>query len=441
VRQSFFRWRKMLMARGYNEDQGTMRSGIVLFVFFLIVLCQLSMLKFVLGIEGIASIVNSLMLLGFSILGLRNIVMGVFARNVWGAYLFPGILVFGGFLLNISLNLIDNPHVANYLGLIIPWAAFLAVPFFIRDLVETEKIWRFFYRFMLFVSIIGLLEYVLIFNNILSLRVLNTPYGNFLTGGISVFLMPADGLPHHRMHSIFPEPGTYAMYLLAAIMYALVNKKYFGLLVFAIAFFLTDSLGGYISLILLMLLFVFIKVRRTRFSLGVTMIPVFILAIGLVGYVAPYLSETYSNKGESAEVREGNFADVIEKLPSLMLDEPMGMTLAEESISNSAHNKYLGSNFAPGTAYTMGGDFAFLGYSAVIITCLWVSFVSLRNGSADFDQQIVFPVLLIAFPFVFQRLTIMDSATFAFLFAPSIIRYLRRKRSVTRSTSALVNLE
>lgn len=412
------------------RDDGTvtMRSGVVLMFFMVVLLFQLSMIKYVFGLTGIASMVNALMLLGLSILGIKNVVSGAFSMDVWKGYLLPGALVFGGFFLNISLNLISNVGVAGYLGLMIPWAAYLSVPFFIRTVADTEMIWRFFYRFMLIVSAIGLMEYVLIFNNILPLRVIETPFGSFLTGGVSIFLMPEYGIPHPRMHDVFPEPGTYAMYLLLVIMYALVNKKYFGLAIFAVAFVLSDSLGGYISLILLLLLYAFVRVRRTRFSIGVSMIPLLFMAVGLIGFVAPYLSETYSTKGESADVREKNFSDAIEELPSLLVNQPLGMTLAADTMSNTSDEMYLGSNFAPGTAYTIGGDLAFLGYSLVVMCSLFVALTSFKKGGVSFDQQVVFPTLIAVMPFVFQRATVMDSAAFAFLFAPSIIRYLQSVR-------------
>lgn len=419
-----------------NPVSVTMRSGTVLTFFLMALLFQLSMVKYVFDLTGVASLVNTLMLLGLSILGVKNVVSGAYPMEVWKGYLLPGVLVFGGFFLNISLNLIQNFGAASYLGLMIPWAAYLSVPFFIRTVTDTEVIWRFFYRFMLLITVVGLMEYVLIFNNILPIRILTTPFGDFMTGGLSVFFMSEYGIPHYRMHSIFPEPGTYAMYQLLVIMYALVNKKYLGFAVFAVSFVLTDSLGGYISLVLLVLLYAFVKVRNTRLSLGVGMIPVFLLAVGLVAYVAPNLSGTYETKGDSAEEREKNFSNVIEKLPSLLINEPLGATLAEYSLSNTDDEKYLGSNFALGTAYTIGGDFAFLGYFLVVIFCLKAALGSLKKGAGNFDQQVVFPTLIAVAPFIFQRTTVMDSATFAFLFAPSIIRYfqsvaVKRQRQIT----------
>lgn len=410
------------------ESVTTMRSGIVLTLFALVVVFQLSMIKYTLGIGGVATAVNSLMLLGLSAIALRNIAGGAFTRSVWGGYLLPGLLVFGGFLLNISLNLISNANVASYFGLLIPWAAYLSVPFFIRNINDTEAIWRFFYRFMLIVSAIGLLEYTMTFSGVLPLRIIETPLGDFATGGLSVFFMPKDGLPHYRMHGIFPEPGTNAMYLLLAIMYALIYKKYIGLIVFAVAFILSDSLGGYISLLLLALCYIFAKIRRLKWSIGVTMIPIVILATGLAINVAPHFSETYSNKGDSAGEREQNFSNVINNLPTLLLDKPLGMALAEGTLSETSDKQYLGSNFTPGTAYTIGGDFAFLGYSLAVILCLVIPLASLRKKMGDIDQQVVFPTLLALLPFVFQRSTVMDSAAFAFLFAPSIIRFLQSKR-------------
>lgn len=426
---------------GINLKSGEKSSmpGILL-LFSLVLVFQLSIVKYTLDLGGPATIVNSLMLFGFSIIALRNIISQSFFPGVWGFYLFPGALVYTGYLLNIGMNAMANTQVASSLGLLIPWAAYLAVPFFIGNVSDTEIIWRFFYRSMILITAMGLLEYLLVFSGMVPLRTIETPLGIFVSGRLSILHMLEDGTAYSRFYAIFPEPGTFAMYLLPVLMYALVYKKYMGLLLFATALFLTESLGGFISLILLVLLYVFIRVRNSRFSLGVTVIPVLILAVGLVGYVSTGLSEAYRSKNISAEVREDNATNVIEKFPALILKYPFGMTLAEGSQSNIVNDDYFGSNFALGNALVLGGFFSLIGYFMVLGSCLAVSLASLTKRISGFDQQVVFPSLLALLPFIFQRTTVMDSATYAFLFAPSVIRSLQRKPGQCGSPEIVKNL-
>ena len=413
-----------------------MRSGIVLALFTMVLLFQLSMIKYVLGIGGVATVANSLMLLVLSIIAVKIIAGGAFSQSVWGFYLLPGALVFIGFFLNVSLNLVANLGVVSYFGLLIPWAAYLSVPFFIPRVIDSETVWRYFYRFMFVICVATFLESFLVASGILSLRIIETHLATFLSGGLTVLLMLKDETAHYRLYGIFPEPGTFAMYLLPVIMYALVYRKYLGLIVFAVALVLTDSLGGFMSLILLVLLYAFIRMRRAKLSFGVSIIPSVLLAVALIGFVASDFSKTYSSKGESAEVRESNFSDVITKMPLLLLNHPLGLTLAEGTLSDIDDKEYYGSSFALGTAHAIGGDLAFLGYLLVLVVCLVVSFASIRKGLDDIDHRVIFPSLLALLPFVVQRATVMDSAAFAFLFAPSIVRHLQVSRA--RSEAATI---
>lgn len=412
----------------FELPNGRMPYRLARGLLILILLFQLSMIKYVFGISILSTAVNLLMLILFSALAAISVGRRVFPMSVWGGYIIPGLLVYLGFLLNITLNLISDFGVVGYFGLLLPWAAYLSIPFLIRDAGDSQNIWRFFYRFMYVFSVIGVFEYFLVFGNILSPRTFDTPMGQFSTVGLSVLYTPLGGIPNYRMHGIFPEPGTLAMYLLPAFMYALAYKKYIALMVFSVSILLTNSLGGYISLAMLVMIYVFVKARNARFSFGITMIPVVILGAALAIYVVPIFSDIYASKGESAEVRESNFENVVGKIPLLIVNYPLGMKLAGQSMSDISGDEYYGSNFAPGVAHVIGGDLALLGYCMLLISCLIIPITSLRKRVISFDQLVVFPTLLALLPFVFQRATIMDSAAFAFMFSPSLIRHLQSLR-------------
>jgi hypothetical protein len=178
-------------------------------------------------------------------------------------------------------------------------------------------------------------------------------------------------------------------------------------------------------LVLLLLLYIFGKIRQSNFSMGIGVFTGVILATGIVGYFSADFMEAYVSKNQSAEVRENNVANVIGKLPELVISHPLGFELSGESMSNIDSNDYYGSNFALGNALTTGGLMSLLGYFMMLMACLVISLMSLASRTSDLDHQVVFPSLLVAFIFIFQRATVMDSAIFAFLFAPSIIRYLQ----------------
>jgi hypothetical protein len=150
-----------------------------------------------------------------------------------------------------------------------------------------------------------------------------------------------------------------------------------------------------------------------------------ILAVGFASYFSADFIEAYSSKNQSAEVRENNVANVIGKLPELVINHPLGFELSGESMSNIDSDDYFGSNFALGNALITGGLLSLLGYFMMLMSCLIISILSMARRISDLDHLVVFPSLLIALIFIFQRTTVMDSAIFAFLFAPSIIRYLQ----------------
>lgn len=407
------------------------REGGVLLLFSMVLLFQLSMVKYTLNLGNVATIINAMMLLGLSIMAMRNIVGSTFLPSIWGVYLIPGILVYLGYLQNISLSMTANVSAASCLGLVIPWAAYLSVPFLIRNTADSEAVWRFFYRIMLFICAIGVIEYFLTFEDVLPLRIIETPLGTFLSGGLTVFHMQEDQNPYYRFYAIFPEPGTFAMYLLPVIIYALVYKKYIGFALFAVSLYLTDSLGGEIGLLLLVLLYMFGKLRKSQLSIGVSVVTALILAAGLISFFSADLIEAYSSKNQSAEVRENNVVGVIENLPVLIVNHPLGFELNGESMSTIDSSDYFGSNFALGNALITGGLLSLLGYFMMLMSCLVISLISLVKRTSDLDHQVVFPSLLVAFIFIFQRATVMDSAIFAFLFAPSVIRYLKMARVQT----------
>ena len=391
----------------------------------IILLFQLGIIKYTLGLAEIATVLNAVLLAALSALAFKNVAGGRFTPKVWLAYLMPGILIYTGYLLNIGLSMTIEFNAVSSLGLLIPWAAYLAVPFWLVRRGDEQGIWKFFYQCMLVVCLIGLLEYALVFGGLLSTRLIETPLGNFVSGGISVFHALDDGSPHYRFYAIFPEPGTFAMYLLPVMLYALVFKKYAAAAVFLVSLALTDSLGGFAGFLMLFLFFIYGKLRQAKISIGTGLLAFAIIGISLAAILGPELYETYAMKGQSREVREEGMVNVIQNLPQLIVDHPLGFRMTGQSLSATESEDYFGSTFALGTALATGGGLSLLGYFLALLVCVAVSVHALSMKRGDLDYWVVFPSLLVMLIFIVQRATVLDSALFALLFAPSIIRSLQ----------------
>jgi len=214
------------------------------------------------------------------------------------------------------------------------------------------------------------------------------------------------------------------------ISFSLAKKKYIGLVVFIMGLYLSHSLGGMIGVAMIIPLLLFLSTNKRRMPL---VIPAFVLILSSSVIVISYMDVftlAYENKDLSRTVRTDNIRDTINNLPTMLINIPMGIKLAEGSISASKSEYYYGANFTPGNALQMGGISAFLGYLAVLFVSLVAAFLSIIRKNLSLDEKVVFTSLIVLFPFIFQRTVVWDSALFAFLFAPSIIRFLQSRGDV-----------
>ena len=405
-------------------------SRFVLALFWITILFQLTVLKHIWAIEGLSRIFNSAALLLMIVYATHSILILRFSKNIWFFYILPGFLVFAGMFLNFSLNSVTNIDVINYFGLLLPWSIYLAMPALLkRNACDSEILWRYFYYFMLVAVSLGVLEYFLVFSGKFSMHAISTPNGKFLAGRFSILHLLIDGSAYYKFYACFPEPGTLAMFLLPAIAYAYFKKNYIGLIVFIIGLYLTDSLGGKIGAAMLIPLLLFVSANKRRLPL---FIPVFILIFASSVLVISFMDHVilvYEHKYSSAVVhlREDSLKYTLTNLPSLLVNNPIGFELAEGSAAASKSEDYYGSNFIPGNALQMGGVSAFLGYLLVLLVSLLVAFLSIVRKNLLFEEKVVFTSLIVLFPFIFQRIVVWDSAIFALLFAPSIIRFLQSR--------------
>lgn len=410
-----------------NDNETNKNSRFVLALFGITILFQVTGLKFIWSLESVARIANLLVLILLIIYAFRAVGAEHYSKDVWYYYLLPGMLIFCGMFLNISLNALPNLKLVSFFGLTIPWLTYLIIPTLIKkEVISTATLWRYYYYFVLWANLLGILDYVLMSYGLSNLRILETPNGIFLGGNFSLLHMLEDETPHYRYYSCFMEPGTLAMYLLPAISYAFFYKKHIGLVVFLLAFFLTDSLGGVASLLMLTAIISFLVFNRKKNYFLFAIVTIFTIASLLWFNFGELLINRYEDKKLSASVREDNVTNTITNLPALVINFPLGMKLAEETAGFEKNKIYVGSNFAPATYLQYGGIISFVGYLACLIVSLFVSFKSILRADLLLEEKIVFSSILVLFPFIFQRTTIWESALFAFLFAPTIIKAISK---------------
>jgi len=406
-------------------------SIFVLLIFWTIILFQLTVIKNIWGIESLSRIFNLSMTLILTIYAFNAISTQGYNRNVWYFHIFPGLLIFFGLLINIVLNVIENPTVFGYFSYLIPWVAFLSIPALIKtNSMNSEVLWRYFYYFMLITNILGIFEYFFVFSGIINFKILEIPNGIFLNGWFSILHMLSNGTPHYRYYGCFGESGDLAMWLLPAISYSFFYKKILGLLVFLLGCYLTDSLGGFISLSILIMIFAFISLNKRikNIIFSFIFITIILLALGLK--FGTSLQSKFEEKGDSRIIRVDNFLNTMNNFSDIIINNPIGFHLYEKTESMKTNNFFYGSNFTLGNMLQIGGISAFLGYTIYLILSISIALLSILRRKLSLEEKVVFSSLIVLLPFIFQRMTAWDSALYALLFAPSIIRILMKNNQI-----------
>lgn len=410
-------------------------------IFFFIILFQVTAFKYIWNLEVLSKSLNSLILIFLIIYSIKNILTQSFDKRVWYFYLLPGIMVMVGMMLNVTYNVLFDFTLLSIYGLIIPWAAYIITPALLKkNIINSSVLWNYYYKFLLYINILGLLEYVLVFNGYSTFQQKQTPFGEFSIGKFSLLFLLQDGELHFRYYSCFLEPGTLAMFLLPAMAYAFFNKNYIGLVILLISFFLTYSLGGIISLVLLILIIIIILFRKTIKKALLGFLIVIVASLTIWFTFGDFFKQSFEDKGDSKTVREDNFTNSIKKLPELIVNYPFGLPLAVKTEDFEKNKDYLGSNFTPENAFQMGGFISFLGYIIVLFITVGIALTRVLFYPLNTEEKIVFSSLIVLFPFVVQRSVVWDSALFAFLFAPAIIRVLINKKEAPILFKSCINI-
>ena len=400
----------------------------VLAMFWLTVLFQLTALKYIWGIESLARVANLSALVLMSGYAIHALLFTTFDRRVWYFYILPGVLVFAGMLLNITLNTTLDINVSSEYGLLLPWAAYLTIPMLLKKgTVNSESLWRLFYYVMVAAVVLGLADYVSVFAGSSVLRPISTPEGAFLAGRFSLLYGLEDGTPHNRFYACFVEPGTLAMFLLPALAYAALHRRIIGAIIMLVGFYLTGSLGGFISLLLLAVVLVFVRFNKGRYLIPAVVLSAAVVSALWIGF-GNYIATAYEDRNASRTIREEDFWNTTTHLPSMILNNPLGFRLGKAR-SPDDHQFDFGSNFTIGNALQFGGISALLGYVACLLVSLGCAVRALTRRNMSLGTKVVFCSLLVLFPFIVQRTVVWDSAMFAFLFAPAVIGVLQARES------------
>lgn len=409
----------------------TKNSKLVLIAFVMTVLFQITAYKFIWGIEWASRLLNTILIVTFSGYALSTLLKFKFNRNVVIFYIIPGSLVYLGFFINISYSSMSNVNVINQYGLLIPWAIYLTIPGLTKlGKLDVSSLWRCFNYFMLATVSISIVEYYLLFSGFITPRPIVTSGGFFLAGYFSMLYGIATGELHYRLYASFLEPGTLAMFILPAMAYAFLHRKYLSLAVYFIAIFMSDSLGGFIGVALLAPLLIYFKFHKQVWFAAFLSIFSTIL---IVTFFANNFLERYDLKGLSASIREESLSSFTKALPSLLLDYPLGLQRTESTEQAQQHSAYTGGNTAIAVAYNGGGIPSFLGYIAVLLVSLWYAIASLFRNGLLLDEQAAVVSVLCSMPFIFQRTVVWDSSVFALLFAPFVIGFLQGDCKTYRS--------
>ncbi len=391
------------------------RAGGGAILLLLIVLAfQLTVLPDTLGMKPVSRVANAFALVCFLLAGLYALVSGRSRKaSVW--YVLPVWLIIAGMSINVARNL--SPESVGAAGALLAWLAAVSIPF-LRSF-NLERSWKLFYRFMLWASVVSVLEYFAVHWGLLQPTAIDTDRGPFLKGIVSIFGSVDNGTVYYRLYGLFAEPGTYAMFLLPVIAYAWLRGRRWSAVFFVGCLYMTNSLGGIAGLITLGVTYMFWRSKKRPLGLLVALL----LSAGAAYYASSALRDRYEEKGASATVREANVTRFRDNFVSIVMANPFGLPLNGKSLTElqDVSANYLGSNFEIYTVFVEGGIIACTGYIMLLLWMIRRNGSYLLSGDRDSSRaaaMICLPAMLL---FVFQRDTVLSSALFGFLFAQPLL--------------------
>jgi len=139
------------------------------------------------------------------------------------------------------------------------------------------------------------------------------------------------------------------------------------------------------------------------------------------------LQYQYNEKGLSRDTRADNVVNIIQNLPSIILEHPLGMNLSE-SISNTQDKYYFGSNFNPGTALYYGGFLGLIGYLWILLLFFFKSIKVLFFEKISKNDIIAAMSIVVLITFIVQRTAISEHGVLMLIFSLYIHEKMRAKQ-------------
>ncbi|MBI5141407.1 MAG: O-antigen ligase family protein [Nitrospirae bacterium] len=399
-----------------------------------VLIFQVSVIPDSLGIKPVGRVANVIILSTFFAL-----MISAMARNkhvaVYNYYIAPILLIVIGYTINILRSF--NIEALGWFSILLPWMAALSIPF--NKKLDVSKSWDIYYQFMLITTVITVFEYIAVFSGMIVPAVIETDRGVFLKGVLSIFHGLDDGEIHYRYYGVFAEPGTAAMFLLIGLTYALVHSKKTGSIIFLVAIYLTDSLGGFVSLVIVCVLFAIWKCNESRSPLIARLLMILIItsvSVSSISYFYTRYEEKQESTRESAVVRKDNVDNFANNFVSSLARYPFGFELIGKSLSDlESNSRYYGSNLTFYVAFVQGGILGFAGYT---LFTLMVVTITIKYFFKRYCGNKLLACVFVSLPallmFTFQRTTIFESALFSFLYASPLIRVMCDKWLHVRTT-------
>ncbi len=425
-------------------------NTIFLILFVSLIIFDLTVYKFIWGIEAIARIGNLVTLLFFTIFSIICIVTMKIYSKQWIFIIFPAFLMFISTFINVTRFAYQDTSIISFYGTLLPIVTLLSVPFLVKlKVLDTKKIFSYYYITMLLIVSISLVEYLLIFSGFIVPSLITTSGGNFMAANFSILFDLEDNIYNETDFSLsfyasILESGSLAMLILPALIYALFNKYYLGFLILFIGLIATNSLGGFISLGIFALIYPYLETRiiANKFSTTKSFI-IFIYIILIIislNFIVGYLIDFYNSKfatgplGDSAtsgSTRIDNIVILFSNLPSILIENPLGYALSADS-NNIFKDGFYGFNVGLGISIYNGGFLSFIGYIMLTLTFVTASLRTLLRKNLKRESVIAAASLLVLFPFFVQRGSIFETSILILLTTPFVVDFLSQRKNINQ---------
>ena len=390
----------------------------------------------ILGIELYIRYLKLFFLFTFIFFSLKTIQIKN-AKQVTYFYIIPILFYLFGATVNIFLSTLSDFSFIKYISDLIPMFLALGIPYIMYKLdnkLFISSTWTIFNRVLFSCISISIIEYALALSGRINLKEINIRGTEYLSGFTSIFHQLSDGEIHLRFYGAFGEPGVAGMIMIPALVYSLVRGNYIFSTVYIVAIFLTKSLGSFISLAMLPLLFIILKSKRE--SLKISFLAIFLVLCTLYsGNIEEFYSAQIDNRfqGDSGPERIDNIVKPIRNIDKLITRYPLGIKKEKDTLNLLENKLFFGNNFSLVKAFNEGGFLSFLGFFILLATTYSIVIFQLIFKKTKSNYDIIFIIsLILLFPYIFQRSTIIDYFLFGFLYSPYIIIFFNKNRLINK---------